>query len=146
MTDRLCLALYVSESRIGADARREEVERIAWTSAARNMDLCVTGALLFTGTHFAQAIEGDAAAIDALLERIKADGRHDRIKLLVEKPVRFRRFHGWSMAYPGATPFLSSVILRLHGYETIRSDADRLLAIMEAVIADGATGTARRTL
>ena len=47
---------------------------------------------------FVQTLEGDEPAVEALLERIRVDPRHDRVEVLDTGLVHRRVFARWSMA------------------------------------------------
>ena len=59
--------LYISESKIEPSNAQTEVKRILATAHALNPSIGITRALVFTGTHFAQVIEGEEPAISGLI-------------------------------------------------------------------------------
>lgn len=63
-----------------------------------NLRAGVTGALLFDGKQFLQALEGEIDDVRATYRRISRDTRHTKIKMLSDKDVRFREFGNWDMA------------------------------------------------
>ena len=105
--------LYISTSMIAPDRTEPAIADIVETCLARNPARAVTGALLFTGTHFAQVMEGSAATLDPLLARIGADPRHARLTVVDRHPIETRRFADWSMVYLGRSQFVSHRVLRL---------------------------------
>lgn len=107
--------LYISRSRIAPDRAEAVVAEIVATSVARNALAELTGALLFTGTHFAQVLEGEAAAIEDLMQRVTGDARHDELVIVEQGPLDYRRFDTWSMAYFGPSQFVSRHVMRLLG-------------------------------
>ena len=97
--------LYASRSAM-TDEGPDTLGHLVATSRANNAALLVTGALIFTGTHFAQYIEGPPDSVARLRARISADPRHNSVHTFVERPVAARRFGAWSLAYAGeAKPF-----------------------------------------
>lgn len=90
---------YISRSR----ATPLEVEDILIRARALNASRGVTGALLYTGGHFAQVLEGPAEALAVTLSGIAADPRHHRMRLLIDSRLSARRFAAWSMAFMEAT-------------------------------------------
>jgi Sensors of blue-light using FAD len=58
----------------------------------------VTGALMLYDDWFAQVLEGPQAEVEALFARIKADTRHDTIRLSQAGPAPARLFGKWAMA------------------------------------------------
>ncbi|WP_298191021.1 BLUF domain-containing protein [Novosphingobium sp.] len=105
--------LYISRSTIAPEEAEAVVAGIVATSVTRNAAVGLTGALLFTGTHFAQALEGDKAAIEDLMHRVTCDIRHDEIVIVEQGPLEQRRFDTWSMAYFGPSQFVSRHVTRL---------------------------------
>lgn len=59
----------------------------------------VTGMLLYGEDTFLQALEGDDAVIDALIEKIARDPRHAKIQLLHRRPIERRQYAEWSMGF-----------------------------------------------
>ncbi|WP_375194377.1 BLUF domain-containing protein [Sphingobium sp.] len=102
--------LYVSASRLIGDEAEDRVGDIVKISIARNQSLGVTGALLFTGRSFAQYIEGEAVAIEALKASILRDARHSDVRTLALGDYAHRRFVTWSLAYAGPSQFVASVV------------------------------------
>ena len=64
----------------------------------KNHDLGVTGALMLYDDWFAQVLEGPQAVVEALFARIKADPRHDCIRLNEAATVPKHLFSKWIMA------------------------------------------------
>lgn len=105
--------LYVSHSRMPQRVSHSSVQQIVAASEIRNRSLGVTGALLFTGQHFAQIIEGDRWAVDLLWGDIRRDIRHEKVMVVELKfPVK-RRFADWSMAFFGPSYFVSRQVTSL---------------------------------
>jgi hypothetical protein len=72
--------LYISRSRLQSDSAGACIQDVVATSRIRNSGLDVTGALLFTGSHFAQILEGPPSSVEELMQSIKRDPRHDSVK------------------------------------------------------------------
>lgn len=88
--------LYISAGRKLFD---EAVLSDLLTQCRRNnAALGVTGMLLYSDGNFMQALEGEEAAVDALVAKIAKDPRHKAMKVLLRLPIAQRRFDGWSMA------------------------------------------------
>ena len=105
--------LYISESKIKPRKAKSELYRIIATARAFNPTVGITGALIYTGTHFAQVIEGDETAINELIAKIARDSRHGEISIVARDPLTKRRFSDWSMAYNGPSQFVSENVTRL---------------------------------
>jgi blue light- and temperature-responsive anti-repressor len=93
--------IYISRNLLPEPAADAELERILLRARACNAALGVTGALLFSGDCFAQALEGPAPAVEAVFESIQRDPRHSEVVVLEAAPVPAREFGAWSMAYAG---------------------------------------------
>ena len=106
---------YVSKSTLRFPEEAGVVDAIVSVARARNSALEVTGALVFTQTHFAQCLEGPGAALDEVMNSIVADPRHCEVDIILDGPAPVRRFHGWSMAYAGPSVFVRSRIDPLLG-------------------------------
>ena len=67
--------------------------------AARELNAldAITGMLVFNGTHFLQIIEGETAAIDDLVVRLRRDRRHSGLEIRDERMIQERSFPDWSM-------------------------------------------------
>lgn len=105
--------LYISRSRIDPAETQDVVQSIVDTAVRCNSASELTGALLFTGTHFAQVLEGRAACIDRLMDKLTLDPRHDQLLIVDRAPLDKRQFAGWSMAYFGPSQFVNRHVTRL---------------------------------
>lgn len=110
---QLCSLLYVSHSAIAERDAKDSVKQIVDSAQVRNGELGVTGALLFTGTHFAQVIEGERGAIDLLWSKISCDPRHHGVTLVEHAALPERRFADWGMAFYGPSHFVTQHVARL---------------------------------
>ncbi len=77
----------------------DETDHLLFRAQARNETYGVTGALLYTGGHFMQYIEGPAAGMSTIYDIIKADAQHHGIIELLRTPVETREFPEWSMGF-----------------------------------------------
>lgn len=119
---------YISRSLSAPDA----VEHILHSSRRHNTERQVTGALLFTGGHFAQLIEGSAQALADTMAAIDADPRHEAVRRLVECATPQRLYAGWSMAFI-ESPGTDELIAQLLATPEIPAErAQRLLQLMFA--------------
>ena len=92
---------YRSHDVIAPSARHSELGRLFNASRAYNPAHDVTGALLLHGDVFVQTLEGEQDTVLALMDRIRADPRHDRLEVIDTSPVDLRVFGWWSMARVG---------------------------------------------
>jgi hypothetical protein len=79
----------------------------------RNEQAGLTGVLLYNDAHFVQVLEGGAAALDALYERLLRDLRHHDLVLLARGPIAARRFGVWAMSFHAVEP---AQLARVRGY------------------------------
>lgn len=105
--------LYVSESKIAQHQAEFELNRILTAAHAFNPTVGITGALAFTGSYFAQVIEGEKAAVSQLITSIMSDKRHTNVKIVIRDSLSERRFPDWTMAYNGPSQFVSRHVTRL---------------------------------
>jgi hypothetical protein len=75
-----------------------DLEEILEDARSRN------GALIYADRTFLQILEGDRAKVEALMDRIRSDARHENVTVLREGEIPVAKFAGWNMAYVGATP------------------------------------------
>jgi hypothetical protein len=134
-----CL-LYVSESCLSWPEDAAEVDHIVDVARRRNEELSITGALIYTRTHFAQVLEGEKAALDSVMASIGEDPRHRNIHIVSNEPLEARCFPDWSMAYSGPSFYVDRKIRPLlsAAAEPARSRraAAGLLALMREFAAD----------
>lgn len=105
--------LYVSESCINQSDKQTAVSTIVLHAQTKNAELSVTGALLFTGQHFAQIFEGPPESIQMLMTCIYNDSRHRNVKVVDTTPISSRQFPDWQMAYQGPSQFVSRHVTKL---------------------------------
>lgn len=108
MTDqaRLYHISYFSRCRIDGpdDVVESEVQRLLVTARHRNLELGITGSLLFMDGCFAQILEGQEDDLDTLYADICRDTRHSEVALLSRHPLDKRAFPGFAMHYSNAKP------------------------------------------
>jgi len=76
----------------------KEIETIGKVSSQNNMQINITGTLVFFEKMFFQIIEGEDKAVDRLFEKIRNDPRHhDILRLKTEYEINDRLFPTWYM-------------------------------------------------
>lgn len=65
----------------------------------KNSKAGLTGMLLYSDGTFFQVLEGDRTTVEALLEKLMADKRHERVTKIVLEPIQERSFSQWTMGY-----------------------------------------------
>jgi hypothetical protein len=98
-TDPCYRLIYRSHSLL-PDSGKDQAALAAILKQSRsgNADKGITGALMLYEDWFAQVLEGPQAAVEALYARIKADARHDGVRLNEAGPTPKRLFGKWAMA------------------------------------------------
>ena len=89
--------IYVST--LADDAPVRVVASIAHKARIYNQQAQITGLLVFDGVHFCQQLEGRAAHIDAVMDRISQDPRHHQLAVVHNGRLDKRRFHRFSLGY-----------------------------------------------
>jgi hypothetical protein len=87
-----------------------------------NERLGLTGVLLFNEGYFVQVLEGSAAAVAGLYERLLADRRHHGLVQLASGPIAARRFGEWAMSFRALN---AAQMARMRGYLTPEQLAGR---------------------
>lgn len=125
--------LYLSTSSLDVGEEPSAIRQIVDISRARNLDLDVTGALLFSGTRFVQFLEGPLESISALQASIKRDPRHRDIVTLSVRVLRSRQFGKWALAYKGESVFVEKVLNKAieHHSRGSRDGMDSLVTLLK---------------
>lgn len=89
--------VYVSHAL--PDLSEPELQDILRSSVMHNDADGLTGFLLHGHGLFLQVLEGEAAAVDATMHRIRCDPRHSRIRELFSEPIHRREFGHWTMGF-----------------------------------------------
>lgn len=89
--------VYVS-SAVGV-LSNEKIEHLLTKARERNLEHDITGLLLFIGGNFMQYIEGTSHELSLIYKIIKEDPMHKGLIELMHRPIEYRDFSNWSMAY-----------------------------------------------
>ena len=116
--------LYVST--IAPEQPLSVVAEIAGRARQVNVELDVTGLLIFDGQRFCQQLEGPQKAVLKLIERIRNDPRHINVEVLHHGPLAGRRFQHFSLAFSTVEDVEALARMEL-------LDGDAALAAFEAV-------------
>lgn len=87
--------VYVSQATRKMSA--EDLRAIHATARSNNELIDVTGSLFYNGGWFLQVLEGPAATLSRLYEKIELDPRHKNSRVLYNEPATFRTFPRWNM-------------------------------------------------
>lgn len=96
--------IYVS--RVARPTRLADVEEIVTLAAQRNAADDITGLLVYSPSHFLQALEGEDVQVRRTYERIRRDARHTNARVLDASAASERWFSTWAMTarpYSGPT-------------------------------------------
>ncbi len=69
------------------------------TCLANNRRDGVTGMLVYGNETFLQTLEGEAAVVDPLYEKIARDPRHGNVKSFVRREIDTRQYSDWNMGF-----------------------------------------------
>lgn len=127
--------MYISTSNLGDGQFETSVASVLKVSKENNAMRGLTGALVFTGEHFVQALEGDEASLDGLMSILAMDSRHSCIRIVQDGPLAARRFANWSMAYVGPSKFVTRQIRRLLS-DPSAAEASRAVGWLETLLVD----------
>lgn len=124
--------LYHSVSALSSSNEENEIASIVKDSIAWNAQMGVTGALIYTGSRFVQALEGDRDTVEQLVKSIAADPRHNQVTVVHRDQIAERRFSTWQMAYRGPASDLNQTVEELiHAYPDTASAVQHVYEVME---------------
>jgi hypothetical protein len=92
------------------------LQELLITSRGNNLQLGITGMLLYRDGEFMQVLEGEQAAVQTLYARIARDPRHHRTTTILEGPTDARHFPDWSM---GFRDLRDPAVITLPGYSPL---------------------------
>lgn len=77
----------------------EDLMQILNSARTNNIQLGVSGMLLFTGSEFIQTLEGEEKVVEDLLATIKKDPRHRDLRIIEKKEINAREYADWTMGF-----------------------------------------------
>jgi hypothetical protein len=77
----------------------KQLQELLVPARRRNMELGITGILLYGNECFLQLLEGEEDVVQELYAHIRRDVRHDTITAIANKAVAQRLFPDWAMAF-----------------------------------------------
>jgi len=105
----------------------------------KNMEMKVTGMLMYSNGTFIQALEGDKKDVDLVYAAIQKDTRHKNLIEIVSGEQETRTFPDWSMAFltpdPGKMAELDGYINPLHT-ELFKGDKENTMLNVLKTFAD----------
>lgn len=105
--------LYVSVSCLEEAGRDQHIADLVHEARVRNEANDVTGTLVFSGTRFAQYLEGPPVALREIVTSILGDRRHSQVNPLRDCPIYERQFAGWALCYSGPSLYVDRHIKSL---------------------------------
>jgi hypothetical protein len=91
--------IYTSIS-VPYEIAESELEYILIGARRKNLELGITGLLLFHSGEFIQLLEGSREAVEEVYNRhILPDRRHRKVEVCWQAPIEQRSFAQWSMGY-----------------------------------------------
>ena len=96
----------------GGTASDKEIPRILQACRKNNPELQIGGVLHYGNGYFFQVLEGPAAAVDHLYNKIAKDLRHTDVTTLERIDQSRRRFPDWSMKYVPFEEDVNNVLKR----------------------------------
>ncbi|MCJ2133305.1 BLUF domain-containing protein [Methylobacterium sp. J-026] len=136
--DHTDLFRLVYRSRCSTDGTPEEVRRridqILTVSRRLNAEAGITGALMFTGLFFIQALEGPASAVEATFDRICCDLRHSNIEVVECGPVLELAFGERSMSHLVPTAVAEAALYGLKHDAELADAAAAAMKLMAALV------------
>lgn len=99
----LIQVVYISRANFNAAPAESGIEptvaRILQQSRINNPRLGIGGVLYYGDGCFFQCLEGEAAAVEQLLGKLKLDPRHADFEVVLRRDIKEREFARWSMKY-----------------------------------------------
>ena len=121
---------YVSRSCAPPERIAAEIDHIIAVTMQTDDARAITGALVHTGRHFAQLLEGPPGAIWTLKARLARDIAHQDLVELHDLNAEVRRFEEWAIVYDGRATYIDRVLERLHRGSAELGDTEGLAHFM----------------
>ena len=90
-----CIA-YISKATV---CSQDEIQHLVSRAQVKNAAMGISGRLFYIDTRFIQILEGGAASVGPLFQKIMADTRHRQVVTLLDRPIERRAFRDWSMQF-----------------------------------------------
>lgn len=124
--------IYVSRATSSFDA--PSLRDLLTRSRLRNGVAGVSGMLLYDRGSFFQVLEGEPSAVQQVLDRIRADSRHEGVVVLVDEPITTRGFAAWTMGFADVSP---DRLAREPGFDDVFAPGSPRLASIASGVARG---------
>ena len=90
---------------------RSELSVMLINARKKNVQMGITGILLYSDGSFFQVLEGESETVDRLFEEISRDDRHRNVTVIIREAIPERVFGDWTMAYSDISPEEADTIL-----------------------------------
>ncbi|MHC4216779.1 MAG: diguanylate phosphodiesterase, partial [Planctomycetota bacterium] len=90
---------------------RSDLTNLLINARRNNVQLGVTGILLYSGGSFFQVLEGESETVDKLFAKIMGDERHKHVTVIIRESIAKRSFSDWTMAYTDISPQEADTII-----------------------------------
>ena len=134
------------KSRCKGLANWDLVESILASSTKKNPVSDITGVLVATETHFLQVLEGEFESLNATLERIFRDTRHEKVQLIRFAEIEERKFAEWAMHGIGLFDLNHELTIKLckkfgedNGNVRFPNTADEVMELLNIVLLEDPT-------
>ena len=95
----MALQQLIYTSAAVGEFREAALSGLLLEARAKNVREGLTGMLLFHEGSFLQVLEGEAANVERVFERIARDRRHARVTMLLRHGIEVRQFDDWAMGF-----------------------------------------------
>lgn len=93
------LIIYTSQFTGVTDDINSVLSDIVTVAKIKNPLDNITGVLFFHNGRFLQILEGEAVALEKLMQILARDPRHQQIQRIVDEPILERGFSAWNMDF-----------------------------------------------
>jgi len=122
--------------------QQEDLHDLLTQARRSNARSGITGALVYVDGCFLQVLEGQAAAVQALMARIAADLRHETLTVLQAGEIAAPAFPDWQMACVSATAAQVAVWAGLSArtelpetLDALRRDREKTMQLSRRILA-----------
>ena len=136
------------KSRCKGLANWDLVESILASSSKKNPASDITGVLVATETHFLQVLEGEFETVNATLEQIFRDTRHEKVQLIRFDEIEERKFGEWAMHGVGLFDLNHELTVKLcgkfgkeNGNVRFPTRADEVMELLNIVLLEESTAS-----
>lgn len=103
--------IYVSKAT--QEMSREALEELLKKARRFNRSAGISGCLVYQDGYFMQMLEGKRDVLLSLIDGIKADARHDNLRIVIEGSARNRVFADWGMVFRDLSTLLEQAFVEV---------------------------------